>query len=171
VWSASEGGDIEVSHTPYGYRIENGRAEIDETQAEQVRKLFDAYLSGMALIPAAKSAGLELTHSSVKHILLNRRYLGDEFYPQIISEEVFKKIPEELEKRAGRLGRTGGPKKYDAPEVPTVFRLGSTERKYEDPFEQAAFIYSQIEEVKDGADEKHHGDSCTEEDGETVSIG
>ena len=47
-----------ANHIPYGYRIENGVAVIDEGQAEQVRTLFSGYLSGLALVPAAEAAGL-----------------------------------------------------------------------------------------------------------------
>ena len=53
-----------MSHIPFGYRIENGKAEIDEPAAEQVRNLFRNYLSGMALVPAASEASaLTLTVS------------------------------------------------------------------------------------------------------------
>ena len=38
-----------MGHTPYGYKIENGKAVIDETAAEKLRKLFDNYLNGMSL--------------------------------------------------------------------------------------------------------------------------
>ena len=34
---------------PYGYRIENGTAVIVEEQAENLRKFFENYMSGMAL--------------------------------------------------------------------------------------------------------------------------
>ena len=34
-----------ANHIPYGYKIENGVAVIDEGQAEQVRTLFSGYLS------------------------------------------------------------------------------------------------------------------------------
>ena len=49
-----------ANHIPYGYRIENGVAVIDEGQAEQVRTLFSGYLSGLALVPAAEAAGLTI---------------------------------------------------------------------------------------------------------------
>ena len=53
-----------MRHIPYGYRIENGRAAIDETQAATVRELFQNYISGMALMPAAEKVGLNLYHGS-----------------------------------------------------------------------------------------------------------
>ena len=42
-------------HTPHGYRIENGKAVIDETAAERVRALFAFYLSGDSLDTASKN--------------------------------------------------------------------------------------------------------------------
>lgn len=53
-----------MRHIPYGYRIENCRAAIDETQAATVRELFQNYISGMALMPAAEKVGLNLYHGS-----------------------------------------------------------------------------------------------------------
>ena len=95
-----------ANHIPYGYRIDNGVAVIDEGQAEQVRTLFSGYLSGLALVPAAEAAGLTLFHSGAKRILQNEHYLGDDFYPAIIDSETFSKVAEERNRRAGALGRT-----------------------------------------------------------------
>ena len=94
-----------MGHTPYGYRIENGKAVIDEEKAAQVRMIFTEYLSGTALCPAARKAGLSMTHSSVKHLLTNSRYLGNDFYPAIIDEDTFLKAAEQLKARAQMLGR------------------------------------------------------------------
>ena len=48
-----------MGHTPYGYKIENGKAVIDETAAEKLRILFDNYLNGLSLQTAAKAAGIK----------------------------------------------------------------------------------------------------------------
>ena len=47
-----------MSHTPFGYRIENGKAIIDSEAAEKVKKLFQYYLSGDSLVNAAKKLAL-----------------------------------------------------------------------------------------------------------------
>lgn len=47
-----------MAHIPYGYIIENGRACIDEKLANQVKKLFQAYVSGLSLVNAVKQAGI-----------------------------------------------------------------------------------------------------------------
>ena len=36
-----------MGHTPFGYRIENGKAVIDEAAAAQVRDLCKNYLGGL----------------------------------------------------------------------------------------------------------------------------
>ena len=73
-----------MSHIPYGYRIENGKAVIDEKAAEQVRTLFDAYLSGDSMNTAAGKAGIKSFHAGIGRMLCSARYLGDGFYPAII---------------------------------------------------------------------------------------
>ena len=59
-----------MGHTPFGYRIENGKAVIDEATAAQVRDLYKNYLSGLSLTNAAKEARLNLLHSGTKHMML-----------------------------------------------------------------------------------------------------
>lgn len=141
-----------ANHIPYGYKIENGVAVIDEAQAEQVRILFREYLSGLALAPAAKKAGLKLFHGGAKRLLQNQHYLGDDFYPAIIDEETFAKAAEEQMKRAKALGRIREREKLPVCKAETAFKIRKiTRNKYDDPFKQAAYIYSLIEsEVQDG---------------------
>lgn len=47
-----------MGHTPFGYRIENGIAIIDEPAAAKLRQLYKNYLSGMSLSKAAAEAGI-----------------------------------------------------------------------------------------------------------------
>lgn len=77
-------------HIPFGYRIKNGSAEIVPEEAEQIRKIYSAYIAGKPYIEAAKCAGLSMTHASVKWLLQNRHYIGDEFYPAIIDRHTFE---------------------------------------------------------------------------------
>ena len=46
-----------MEHIPYGYRIKNGIAVIDEMAAEQVQRMFVNYLNGDSLVKAAENAG------------------------------------------------------------------------------------------------------------------
>ena len=110
-----------MEHIPYGYRIENGKAAVDETAAEQVRSLFENYLSGDSLKKAAENAGITGNHGTIKLMLQNRRYPGDKFYPPIISDEMFNAAAEELQNRAERLGRNGHVRKERSVNVPVRF--------------------------------------------------
>lgn len=73
-----------MGHTPYGYRIENGAAVIDDQEAECVRSIFNNYIGGMSLSEAARAAGHPLVHSTVKRMLTKQYYCGDDFYPAMI---------------------------------------------------------------------------------------
>ena len=86
-----------MGHTPYGYRIEDGKAVVDEKTSEQVKELFSGYLAGLSLKEAAKKAGIDCYHATVSRMLQNKQYLGDEFYPSIIDEEIFEKVMEQAE--------------------------------------------------------------------------
>jgi hypothetical protein len=134
-----------MGHTPYGYRIENGIAVVDENKAKQVRGLFEGYLSGLALKDAAEKAGLKLFHGSAGRLLRNRKYLGDEYYPAIIDRTTFEKAEEERLKRAKALGRV-----YEKVEPiktynPRSFTIPKVQEEYANPFQQAEYAYSLIE--------------------------
>ena len=68
-----------MRHILYGYRIENGRAVIDEEQAAIVREFSQKYISSMALVPVTEKAGLKLYHGSTGKMLRNKKYLGDDY--------------------------------------------------------------------------------------------
>ena len=133
-------------HTPFGYRIEKGIAVICEEEAEQIRKVYQGYLSGLSLTGAAAEAGMTMTHSSVKRIMQNPHYLGDEFYPALIDREAYDAFEAERQRREEALGRDRKTKKQvEARPAPTVFRMGQPELTCDDPYQQAAYIYSLIE--------------------------
>ena len=46
---------MDMGHTPYGYKIVNGRAVIDRGGAA-VKKLYEGYLGGLGLQAAADEA-------------------------------------------------------------------------------------------------------------------
>ena len=133
-----------MGHTPYGYRIENGAAVINEAEAECVRRIFDNYISGMSLTESAKAAGHPVVHSSVKRILSRECYCGDDFYPAIINAAVFHRANSELKRRADNKNQTGKTRrKSPVPETEFTFSLPKTQ--YDDPYEQAQYLYSLIE--------------------------
>ena len=134
-----------MSPTPFGYRIENGKAVIDEESAAQIRALFQSYLSGDSLATAAKKAGIKTSHPGIGRILRNARYLGDAFYPAIIDEHTFNAAEAERFMRAEQLGRIREPKQEKEVVYPTVFRMREATEEFDDPFAQAEYAYGLIE--------------------------
>ncbi|SFO01498.1 recombinase [Proteiniclasticum ruminis] len=134
-----------MGHTPYGYRIEKGKAVVDETKAKQIKLLFEAYLSGDSLATAAKKAGIKAFHAGIGNILKNKRYVGDNFYPAIIAKANFE--AEELERmnRAEKLGRIWEKKEVNGSPTPTFFSIAEGNKQFDDPFRQAEYAYSLIE--------------------------
>ena len=133
-----------MGHTPYGYRIENGAAVINEAEADCVRQIFDNYISGMSLTESAKAAGHPVVHSSVKRILSRECYCGDDFYPAIIDAAVFHKAKNELKQRADNKNQTGKTRRK-IPRPETEFTFSPPLTQYDDPYRQAEYLYGLIE--------------------------
>lgn len=134
-----------TAHIPYGYRIEDGKAVVDEVQAEQVRTFFKEYISGKALKVAAEMVGLKLFHGSAGRMLRNTHYLGDDYYPAIIDQELFDKAEEERQSRANHFGRVRELKAKEMHAVPLHFKMERQAKVFYDPYEQAEYAYSLIE--------------------------
>jgi len=147
-----------MSHTPFGYRIENGKAVIDAGTAEQIKVLYHSYLSGDSLATAAKKAGIESFHAGIGGILRNAHYHGDDYYPAIIDPETFEAAKAERIKRATQLGRIREPKEPIRVIFPTAFHIKEAIQQFDDPFQQAEYDYSLIEsEVQeDGIKDERH---------------
>ena len=133
-----------MGHTPYGYRIENGAAVINEAEADCVRQIFNNYISGMSLTESPKAAGHPVVHSSVKRILSRECYCGDDFYPAIIDAAVFHKAKNELKRRADNKNQTGKTRRK-IPKPETEFTFSPPLTQYNDPYRQAEYLYGLIE--------------------------
>ena len=134
-----------MNHIPFRYIIKNGKAIIEEKAATQLRDLFQLYLSGLSLADAAEKAGIKRCHASISRILTNKRYLGDDFYPQIINEEMIKQVETEKLRRAQMLGRI---REREIPKsvIPKLrYNAQAPQHLYDDPFQQAEYAYSLIE--------------------------
>ena len=134
-----------MKHIPYGYRIENGMAVVDEAEADTVRKFFDYYISGLALMAAAEKAVLKLYHGSAGRMLRNVKYLGDDYYPALVDKATFDRAEEIRMSRAKALGRVRELEVKQAALFPTKFTMPAVKTIYENPFKQAAYAYSLIE--------------------------
>lgn len=103
-------------HMPMGYKMMNGAVEIQEEHAKTVKSIFTDYIAGKSMIAIAKdltATGVlnankkpNWNHGSVGKILQNIRYQGDELYPSLIDEVIFRKAQERREKVEKKLSRT-----------------------------------------------------------------
>lgn len=136
-----------MMHTPYGYKIINGQAVIDEPVADKARLLFTEFLNCRSMRAAAIKAGIEKTHSVIGRILKNEVYLGDKYYPQLIEEETFRQVQLLRNKNAKEQNRIQKHKKKVPAEEKSRYRLRSVSKQFDDPYEQAEYAYGLIEEV------------------------
>ena len=133
---------------PYGYTYRNGIVEVDREAAERVRALFSSFVSGLSYQLSARSAGLQVTATQAKMMILNPKYRGDDGFEAIVTDELFRSAATEHGRRRSA-SRTTHPGKRVRQPVPvkTDFRLDAAEGGPDDPFARAAYIYSLIEEV------------------------
>ena len=136
-----------MTHTPYGYKIEKGQAVIDESIAEKVRQLFIEFLNCGSMRAAAVKVGIDKTHSVIGRLLRNEVYLGDEYYPQLIDDELFQKVQEQRNSNARSQNRIRDYIKQTPVAENIQYRIGKVQR-YENPYQQAEYAYGLIEEEK-----------------------
>ena len=119
-----------MKHTPYGYDIMGGAAVINEEQAAVIRQICENYLSGMSFVQAARVAGINMNHSGVKRLMLNPRYLGDDFYPAILTPEIAQAVEAERQRRDALYKGTRYTKEAVTTVIPTRFAMKRTALKY-----------------------------------------
>lgn len=127
-----------------GYRMENGSIIPDETDAEKVRLLFDLCLQGLSSYAAWRKAGIGKSHSTAIGILRNRAYTGEDGYPRLISDMQFQLVQETLDVRCEYYRSIRKKKETVEPAAPGEFFLEKAEFGFEDPRQQAEYIYSLI---------------------------
>ena len=81
---------------PFGYCVINGKYAVNEIEAQAVREIFENYINGKSLKTIA--AEMKIPYNSGKtvwnknmvcRVLENRKYIGGNGYPRIISDEEF----------------------------------------------------------------------------------
>lgn len=137
-----------MAHIPYGYRIRDGRAEPVPDEAEKIRIFIDLYLSGLSIKEANQAAGIPRSATSLRHLLKNPVYLGDEYYPALTEKETFDLVALEIERRThpgSRATARGQP-------VRQTFRMKPPRRNGSGMTagEIASYIYSLIIPAADG---------------------
>ena len=100
---------------PIGYKVVDGKITICEEQRKIVEQIFTDYDSGVAAGRIAQNlkgrnicnakGKVSWTHASIGRILENPSYLGTEYYPQLIGEELFERVQRRREKVRAELGR------------------------------------------------------------------
>lgn len=134
-----------MAHIPYGYRIVDGKAVIDEKEALKVRELFRKFLEFETISETARSVNINKTHSVISNILKNKTYLGTSLYPSLLDEETFNKVQQLRANNFRKKSRTTELKPLITTNV--TYEIGVIEKKYDDPYRQAVYAYSQIKEV------------------------
>ncbi|MGB4899093.1 MAG: recombinase family protein [Ignavibacteria bacterium] len=94
----------------------NGEIHIDEQKSKTVKRIYEDYVTGKSLLAIAKELKEDeipnanhktnWTHGAVGRILENTKYLGDDFYPPLISKELYDKAQTKRKQTETRLGRT-----------------------------------------------------------------
>ena len=106
---------------PFGYKIEDKRPVIVPEDAEKVRDIFEHYIALRSVRTlrayTMEAYGLPYGQTGIAQLLRNERYIGhahgkDDFFPPILSEEVFYKAQEILKVRAERTIHTRSDRVY-----------------------------------------------------------
>lgn len=84
---------------PFGYCMVNGKYAINESEAEAVRKIFADYIGGKSLKAIASEMRIPYNigkavwnKNMVCRVLENRKYIGENEYPQIVSVDDFEQV-------------------------------------------------------------------------------
>lgn len=86
-----------VGGIPYGYKSVNGQLEINETEAEIVRRIFREYLSGMGIYKIKDSLNEDLIPRRKKRRALDER-IGT-VYTNEFTVNIFGGIVKKLNKQ------------------------------------------------------------------------
>ena len=132
---------------PYGYKVMNGRAVIDQVEGKKVRDAFQMYAAGSSLAGIKQALEINRYHVGIDNILKDRKYLGTEFYPPLIDQELFDQVQKARQKRKEAYAKPQR-KRKDAI-AQTQFTLKSVKEHLKDPFAQAQYVYHQIKEKGD----------------------
>ena len=88
-------------YLPFGYRIRNGKIQIDPEEGKLIPEIFASYLSGSTMQEIAdhlQLTGVQYSKANsvwskhmVHRILENRKYCGEKEFPALIDLETFEK--------------------------------------------------------------------------------
>ncbi len=82
---------------PFGYCMVNGKYALNAPEADTVRKIFADYIGGKSLRAIAVEMGIPYNVGKNKwninmvcRVLENKKYIGENGYPQIVTAEDFE---------------------------------------------------------------------------------
>ena len=128
---------------PFGYRIENGVAVVDETEASLLRQAFEKYQAGATLRSIAKDLDIDRYHRGISNMLADKKYLGTDFYPAIIEPELFWEVQHCRKER--RTARSKPTRDHNGTRICTTFRMKTADNVPSEPFARAQYLYTLIE--------------------------
>ena len=92
--------------TVYGYQFKDGILQADKEQSRMVQEIFKVYNSD---VPVSRLKdhieGLEINRVKLNDILSDKRYLGNENFPQIIDQELFEAVQQRKKERLKAIGK------------------------------------------------------------------
>ena len=92
--------------TVYGYQFTEGILQIAPEQSRTVQEIFRVYNSG---VPVSRLKnyieGLEINRVKLSDMLSDKRYLGNEAFPQIINPELFEAVQQIKKERRKAVGK------------------------------------------------------------------
>ena len=92
--------------TVYGYQFIDGMLQTDEEQSRMVQEIFEVYNSGVPVLRLKDHIeGLEINRVRLSDMLSDRRYLGNEAFPQIINPELFEAVQQRKKERRKAIGK------------------------------------------------------------------
>lgn len=127
---------------PIGYSIVDGKAVVNPDESRAVNMAFELYLSGESLINIGKKTGINRSHAGIANILEDSKYLGTDFYPQVVDQELFDKVQRLRKDR--RKAHARPERKHQEAIVQTEFIMKKGSRTPKNPFERAQYRYEQI---------------------------
>lgn len=136
-----------ANRIPYGYEVKRGKICINKKESIEIRETFNTYIKCNSYVETCKILGSKNSPSRIRYILLKSIYIGNEKYPAIISRDTFDEVQNLILKKAIQVGKVYKPKPPKEIKVTSTFTIGTVPAKYDNPYQQAEFAYSQIEEI------------------------
>lgn len=95
-----------IKVTVYGYQFKDGILQADKEQSRFVQEIFNVYNSGVPVSRLKEHIeGLEINRVRLSDMLSDRRYLGNENFPQIIDQELFEAVQQRKKERLKTIGK------------------------------------------------------------------